>query len=258
MNIRNYISKAARKVGEFAGNKGLKALLAGTSAVASFTVQDARANIVTETYTTATTLVADGQTEYEVIVATDSTQHPSDQIVSSAWDVVVPPFITIISAELPDNLNNPSQEPNDYFFNYSMDSNPGDTWNRVDSSIDSSGELTENVRITALGSGGPSNRVGELGRYRFTVNTNAPLGEASFDLNEVRYYNSDFFQYKSPQAGVTIVNHPFNVISKQQDFNGCMQGPIVNYSLGDHCSMYDLDSDGDVDLVDFSEFTKQQ
>jgi len=74
--------------------------------------------------------------------------------------------------------------------------------NFVDSSVDSSGELTDNARGGVVGDGS-QNRTGDLGWYYFTVDPSLMGQTLSFGLNHVYVLDS------------TIHNIPVNVTNSQ-------------------------------------------
>lgn len=152
--------------------------------------------------------IADGLTEYRMDVRADSTDIPAKIIRSAEWDVVVPSYFIVTKASLPD-VNNPSQNINDFFYNVLMNSG----FNRVDSTI-SGDELNDNARLRS--SGGAVNKnyeQGLLGSYWFTVNTDAPLGQTSFGLNDVYFYDTDSEKYSSYNGKVQVSNEAFEIVS---------------------------------------------
>jgi len=142
-----------------------------------------------------TSQVQPGQV-YELKVVADSTNIPSYTIMAASWHVYVPAGITITGAELP-SQDNPSTNPNDFFYGVLMKND-----NFIDSSVDSSGELTDNSRPGVVG-GGSQNRTGDLGWYYFTVDPSLLGQTLSFGLNHVYVLDS------------TIHNIPVNVTNSQ-------------------------------------------
>lgn len=145
-----------------------------------------------------TSQVQPGQV-YELRVVADSTNIPSSTIMAASWHVNVPTGITITGAELP-SQDNPSTNPNDFFYGVLMKSN-----SLIDSSVDSSGELTDNSRPGVVG-GGSQNRTGDLGWYYFTVDPSLMGQKLSFGLNDIYFVDSSF---RNPSVNVT--NYQFTV-----------------------------------------------
>ena len=178
--------------------------------------KNAQSDIVVRTCPPAQTWVADGHTEYRLDVIADSIQHPTYEIVSSEWDVVLPsPYFTCTRAEVPDNVNNPSQDPNDFFYSFMMQDPPGGFFNQVSPDFSHGGGESWNNRLTADGGAtGPANRIGTLGHYWFTVSPDTPAGQYSFNLNGVTVVDSTMTHvYRSPEngGGVTVSNQPIRV-----------------------------------------------
>lgn len=151
------------------------------------------------------TLVADGKTEYRMDVYADSTNVPDKTITGSQWHITVPSYLSITRASLPDSTH-------DYFYNIIMDSG----WNRVDSIV-SNGELADNVRLSNDVVSGAENKVGLLGSYWFTVDSDAPLGDSNFSFNWVKFTSSDIpTSYRSgdglTNSQIQVYNENFNII----------------------------------------------
>jgi len=244
--------------------KGLKKKIAiGTASLAMMTglADNSFADINIWTSVPAE-VVADGQTEYRMDVYADTTEPDiaNTQIESAEWDVIVPEGIDITGAELPDT-NNPSQNPNDFFYNFFMFA----PYNAVDSTMDSKRKLRFNVRIVDKREG-PTNRIGILGSYYFTVNE-GETGTKKFELNEVGFSDTDYNSYdyyKDYPAiwGVQAYNQPFTI--KRPALEGDVNGDcIVNIldliyarnrlgadvESGDN-SKADMNSDGRVNILD--------
>jgi hypothetical protein len=147
-----------------------------------------------------TSQVQPGQV-YELTVVADSTNIPSYTIMAASWHVYVPAGITITGAELP-SQDNPSTNPDDFFYGVLMKENS----NFVDSSVDSSGELTDNARGGVVGDGS-QNRTGDLGWYYFAVDPSLMGQTLSFGLNDVYFVDSAFHNLP-----VNVTNGQFTVI----------------------------------------------
>jgi len=148
-----------------------------------------------------TSQVQPGQV-YELRVVADSTNVPSDTIIAASWHVYVPIGVTITGAELP-SQNNPSTNPDDFFYGVVLKQN----LNLVDSSVDSSGELTDNARGCHVWDGGTQNRTGDLGWYYFAVDQSLMGQTLSFGLNHVYFLNS-----ATNNVTFNVTNDQFTVI----------------------------------------------
>ena len=97
----------------------LKAGLIGLLALTMLFALPKKANsdIVIKTVPNAYNWIRDGITEYQMDVYADSTADDvkDKKIRSAEWDVVVPSFLNVTRAELPDPNNNPSTNINDFF-----------------------------------------------------------------------------------------------------------------------------------------------
>ncbi len=188
-----------------------------------------------ETHLPQTNLLADGSTVYEMDVrANTADDFPTTKFNDAEWDVVVPGYFTILSGTTPNGTNNssgPSAVSSDFFYNFVMDSG----FNRADSSV-SGGELTDNVRLTNNPNDGPSNRSysnGWLGKYTFTVNTDAPLVNGNFDLNDVFFGDTNFNVYYSPDNGdgVSVFNDTYTITAPQSEVPLPSTGLLVGAGL---------------------------
>ncbi len=155
---------------------------------------------------------------YTVHVVANSTQHPTDKIASAEWDVNIADASLIpAGADLPDTVNNPSQNPDDFFFGFPMFDNPGGTFNWVDPDF-TGGESTGNGRLTAdFGLDGPTNVNDKvLGSYHFTV-PQGLTGTISFGLNQGEVADSTLNNiWRSPDiAGGTGVVQLFSLSTTQ-------------------------------------------
>ncbi len=128
--------------------------------------------------------IADNVTENWVDVYFDVTGEPSEQFWSTEWELALPSGIynqmTLTQAILPDT-NNPSQNPDDFFYDLLMD--PFE--NYVDSTVDS-GLLTDNVRVTDFLEDGAQNVYGLGGSYAFTIDSSV-TGTYNFTLGAVTF-----------------------------------------------------------------------
>ncbi len=179
-------------------------------AIAFASFVNAQMEIRTEIEGGRTILVSDGRV-YRMNVYADSTEHPTDIIQGVEWDVVLAggqswANFNIVTAYIP-----APTDTEDYFYGYDMLSG----WNRVDSTPDGSGELTDNVRgVDTILHGnqyGVVNGDGFLGYYEFTI-TPGFSGWTNFDLNEVRFTRNDYYIYNSDNGDVRIDNQRFRVV----------------------------------------------
>ena len=215
---------------------GVGAKAALSALAVGYIAGDASAVISTLSSPQNVNVVNDGLTEYEMHVLGDTSDVDSSplEIVGSEWDVDVPTYLTITGATLPDGTNNsagPSSNTADFFFNHLMNS----SINSVDSSI-SGGELADNFRNTDNPSVGPSNvSNGILGIYKFTVNTDAPLGAGSFGLNGIKFTDKDGIQYNVlSNPSVTVQNNDFNVVPEPSSalIYGAVGAALLSRTVG--------------------------
>jgi len=247
--------------------KGLKKKIAiGTASLAMMTglADNSFADINIWTSVPAE-VVADGQTEYRMDVYADTTEPDiaNTQIESAEWDVIVPEGIDITGAELPDT-NNPSQNPNDFYYNFFMFA----PYNAVDSTMDSKRKLTFNVRMVDKNEG-PTSKTGILGSYYFTVNE-GETGTKNFELDRVCFGDTNFPEpnsfhyYKDYPAiwGVQAHNEEFTI--KRPALEGDANGDCVvnildlikirnllgaDVESGDN-SKADVNKDGRINILD--------
>jgi hypothetical protein len=220
----------------------------------------------------------EGQT-YDVNVVANSQQHPLDKITSTQWKVyIADPGLIPAGANLPDNINNPSETVSDFFYDYTMQDNPGGSWNRVDSDF-TSGVSTGNTRITAnWGLDGPTDVEDKvLGKYSFTVPASL-TGIYTFDLRDVEFVDSTLTKtWRSPDVGggngvVQVINQPITIVRDEQadfdkngsvdnadyqHFAGCLTGPGIYDLTTNGCAVADFDFDSDVDHNDTAYFQRQ-
>jgi hypothetical protein len=172
---------------------------------------------------------------------------------SAEWDLVVPTdYFSVNGASLP-SADNPSTNPNDWYYGFSMNSG----WNRVDSTL-TGNELTDNVRMTQALEG-PSNREGELGVYDIHVRDDAPLGQTSFDLNGVYFSDTDFNEYAFSGGNLGILNVPITIAEAgDANLDGVVNGTDLsilsaNFGLADMgWTGADFDNDGISNGTDLS------
>jgi len=263
-NFMTLIDKI-KKIG-VAGAVGLASLLA--------TGEKADANVIIKSVPAETEWVADGETEYRLDVYGDTTAPDvyDKQIESAGWDVKFPTglfdYLTITRAELPDPVNNPSENPEDFFYGFYMFS----TYNFVASHPLYPGEIfihdgdeLGNSRIVAAREGPTNVSNGLLGSYWFVVSQDAPLGEHNFTLNNVRFYDTDENSegYKLSNHNLTIQNIPFTIVappSLEGDANGDGKVNILDLiyvrnrlgqdpESGDN-STADANNDGKINVLD--------
>ena len=190
-------------------------------------------------------LIADGITVYELEVRANTVDlfvSPGVEKFNAAeWDILIPSYINILNGSLPDGTNSnpgPSTEPNDFFYSFLMDSG----FNVIDTIVNGGilGDGISNVRLTNDVFDGPSNMTyanGLLGKWTFTVNESAPLGNGNFSLDDVKFLDTDFLAYDvigGPSPDILIENDVFN-ITAPVTFNPA-----------------DINQDGDVDVGDLA------
>jgi len=216
--------------------------------------------------------VADGETEYRLDVYGDTTAPDvcDKQINSAEWDVKFPTglfdYLTITRAELPDPVNNPSQNPRDFFYGFYMD--PG--WNFVASHPLYPGEIfihhgdeLGNCRGVDAREGPTNVSNGLLGSYWFVVSQDAPLGEHNFTLNNIRFNDVDYVTYPRFPDDIIMENIPFTIVappSLEGDANGDCKVNILDLiyvrnrlgqdpESGDN-STADANNDGRINVLD--------
>ena len=170
-----------------------------------------------QTYPIQSTWNADNSTIYEIQVRADSTDISDKKIYSAEWDFTIPSslvgYMNFVSSSLPSTAN-PSTNPNDFFYNLTMNS----TFNRIDNSMDTNGELDYNARLTNPSTNGAINRSfdnGILGSYFFTLANNTPEGTYNFGLHSIYFYDTDSGSYITASGNsnsyVNVTNNQFNV-----------------------------------------------
>jgi hypothetical protein len=173
MSLEN-ITKSAKKIASW-----------GLGAIIGIMPSAANAEYMSISSVPETSQIQPGQV-YKLRVVADSTNVPSDTIMAASWHVYVPTGVTITGAELP-SQDNPGTNPDDFFYGVLIKQNS----NLVDSSVNSSGELTDNDRAGVVG-GGSQNRTGDLGWYYFSVDPGLMGQTLSFGINDVYFVNSAF------------------------------------------------------------------
>jgi len=254
---------------------GLGKLVLAGMALAGL-ARNASSDAIIRTVPEQDVMVADGVTEYRMDVVGNTTGEPTKEIRYAIWQVYIPDKVTFTRAELPDPVNNPSQNPEDFFFNWLMDP----PYNYVDNTPEPSGYsgwskiLKQNERARAPPyDGGPSNVDDKvLGKYWFTVNL-GESGDANFLIGAPKFTATDGTQY-TPSNGLQVDNRTFNIVAPSwadrtgpngkrdgrvnsydvAEFRACSSGSMVPYSTG--CDWADRDGDGDVDQSDFGVFQR--
>lgn len=215
LNLTDRLKGIGRSIGRSAGKALATAGLTALAFLPSYNRADAGIMKI-ETYPVQSTWKADGTTIYEVQVRADSTDIPTKKIRSAEWDFTVPSelesYLTFVGSSKPSTAN-PSTNPNDAFYNLSMNS----SFNRVDSII-SSGELDDNARLTNPSTNGFQNidfEHGILGSYFFTLATNTPKGDYNFGLHSIYFYDTDSVGYVSLDGGnyskINVNNQSFQI-----------------------------------------------
>ncbi len=187
MSFEN-IAKSARKLASW-----------GLGAIIGIMPSAANAEYMGISSVPETSQVQPGQV-YKLRIVADSTTVPSDTIMAASWSVYVPTGVTITGAELP-SQDNPGTNPNDFFYGVPMKQN----MNFVDSSVDSSGKLTDNARGGVVGYGS-QNRIGDLGWYYFAVAPSLIGQTLSFGISDVYFVNTAF-----RNVSFNITNSQFTV-----------------------------------------------
>jgi hypothetical protein len=114
----------------------------------------------------------------------DSTTEPNTKIRSIDWDIGMPNALGYTNFMKFDGSSLPNHDSSEDFFNgFTMDSG----MNRIDSSLNSSGVLDDNVR-GVLSADGPTNRKAYIGWYDFTPEKTAT--NKLFGFPSVSVYNS--------------------------------------------------------------------
>lgn len=218
--------------------KGITAIIVGLGAINySQKAKADQAVAYIRTIPQHTTWIADGITEYKVDVVGDTT-HTQEEFTAAQWGVMIPAPIRLedyVRAELPDEINNPSQNPDDFFYNHLMNGNPGtQPYNWIHSLPVSSSSQTwplkieENVRITMSPFTGPAGNYNKIfGSYFFTVSPSANPGT----------YN---FQISSASSGLPLkllgVNQVYQVTHCSNGNGGCLvtdPQPFLIIPVGD-------------------------
>ncbi len=162
----------------------------------------ATAAAVMGTYAQPNILVADGTTVYTAWVYADNTGLNGDLTWGTQHDFFLPPYATLIPGGLGTAFGKPDPA-RDFFSGNTMIfetfSPPG---------IAVSGRLVNQADQVA-------NNVGDLQFYRFTINTNAPIGVGNFDLGP----STALTDITATPQPFTKQNIPFTITSLAGDFN---------------------------------------
>ena len=262
-------------------------ILTGALAVNGLT-RVANANAIIMAVPEQTTVVADGTTEYRMDVKGNTEEEVGKRIDYAVWQVFLPDTVTFTRSQLPDPLNNPSQNPDDFFSNFPltplkwfMDPAHNAIYNSTEPTTTYPGwsrALKQNERAVYSDQytprDGPSNVSDDLfGQYWFIVNPGA-TGETYSRLNGVKFTSPDNIDYKLSNGNLTKDEQHFNIVAPCwadqngpnekrdglvdnydfQAFDACRSGPQIPYATG--CEWADFDADGDVDQDDFGSFQR--
>jgi hypothetical protein len=175
------------------------------------------ASAVIGTYTESNILVADGATVYTAWVFADNTGLNGDLTWGTQHHFFLPPYATLIPGGLGVAFGKP--EPARDFFEgnpmiFEFLSPPGAVSGRLVNQADQ-----------------VSNKVGDLQFYRFTVNTNAPVGTGNFDLGP----STALTDPASIPQDFTKHNIPFTITSLEGDLtlDGFVGIADLNIVLGE-------------------------
>jgi len=233
--------------------------------------RDSSADMIMKTVPEQDVVVADGETEYLINVVGDTTGEPTKEVRYSTWQVYFPAEVSFTGrAELPDTKNNPSEEEEDFFYDYLMNSDHNSVNNvAVSSGISAWPEVIKYNERLVYSPGGPFNiEEKALGKYWFTVNEGASGEGFIFATGASKFTVVDGTQYVYG-SGLQVENQPFTiVVPHSADFTGPNEkrdgrvnsydidafaenarGPAIPLEAGKE--KYDLDDDGDADQADF-------
>ncbi len=159
------------------------------------------ANAVIGTYAQPNVLVADGNTVYTAWVFADNTGLNGDLTWGTQHDFFLPPYATLIPGGLGTAFGKP--DPGRDFFSgnpmvFEFFSPPGTVTGRLVNQADQ-----------------VSNHAGDLQFFRFTINTNAPIGQGNFDLGP----STALTDTASIPQPFTKQNVPFTITSLAGDLN---------------------------------------
>lgn len=165
-------------------NKGLRvmsrlAMLA--MGVVNSLPNNAQATVYLRTVPEKAVWIADGMTEYKLDVVGDTTEEQGVQFIAAQWGLKIPAGLNWVRSELPDEINNPSQNDADFFRYQIMANNPHTApFNWIHSTPIPNGsppnstwplKINDNVRKTFSPFSGTSDNYNKiLGSYYFTVN----------------------------------------------------------------------------------------
>jgi len=161
----------------------------------------AHANAVMGTYAQSNFMVADGTTVYTAWVYADNTGLNGDLTWGTQHDFFLPPYATLIPGGLGVAYDIP--DPSRDFF----EGNP-----MVFQTISAPGAVSGRL-VNPFNQA--SNKFGDLQFYKFTINTNAPLGMGNFDLGP----NTALTDPTSSPQPFTKQNIPFTITALAGDMN---------------------------------------
>jgi len=163
------------------------------------TSQHAHANAIMGTYAQNNLMVADDSTVYTAWVFADNTGLNGDLTWGTQHDFFLPPYASLIPGELGVAYGIP--EPSRDFFS-------GDPM--IFETISAPGAVTGRLVNQA---DQVANDSGDLQFYKFTINTNAPIGTGNFDLGP----NSALNDPTSTPQPFTKQNIPFTITALAGD-----------------------------------------
>ena len=206
------MSKLVRKIASAIGG-----VATGLSSIGSFSDNANAAVMQIETLPSVTNWRRDGLTPYTIEVKFDSTQFSTKIVNEVDWKLTIPSgvssYLVPVSANLPDSINNPSQNSQDAFYNI-LCKPIGGISNVVKSFV--SGVSSNNVRASNTSLTGFTNKDfahGLLGLYTLTVSSTASLGNYTPTLSSVLAYDSAGVSYKLTSSNLTITNNSFNIVN---------------------------------------------
>jgi hypothetical protein len=159
----------------------------------------AHADAVMGTYAQPNFLVADGNTVYTAWVYADNSGLNGQLTWGAQYDFFLPPYATLIPGGLGTAFGKP--DPARDFF----DGNPMIFETLSPPGIPSGRLVNQSDQV--------SNNAGDLQFYRFTINTNAPIGLGNFDLGP----NSALTDPASVPQPFTKQNIPFTITALPGD-----------------------------------------
>ena len=248
--IKGFYEGVKKRTGSIA-KSGLEKLAVSAMALslplggALYGLKTANADLIVKTVPQAGTWVANGTTEYRMDVVVNSTEPDvyDKEFIDGSWRVYLPDQVDFVRSELPDNINNPSQNASDFWYGFFM--NPA--YNRVDDGPPIGGgpsgwvyHLDDNVRLVNNSSGPLNANDKVVGHYFVTVKPGTPNGNYGFGLSSVIFSDTLGTAYMDDNGNgnMTILDVLDN----------------VTFTVGSQMVPQDRDADGDVDGVDFSVF----